>query len=164
MWYQLMANPILMIQLIQVIRTQESYFSMLNKFIFVLVGALLVACSSNYSGDLRAPMQVASTPLAASMPVKSAASEPELVGGWAPVFFTGFDKPQLASIADGINQGRIKHAVISYPTRMQTLAGRIHDYLQQQTKQVIVMKSVELKDTDQVKYDLKQVIVTLYFN
>lgn len=137
---------------------------MLNKFIFVLVGALVVACSSNNSGDLRAPMPVASAPLAASMPVKSAASEPELVGGWAPVFFTGFDKPQLASIADGINQGRIKHAVISYPTRMQTLAGRIHDYLQQQTKQVIVMKSVELKDTDQVKYDLKQVIVTLYFN
>ena len=47
---------------------------------------------------------------------------------------------------------------------MQTLAGKIHDYLQQQTKQTIAMKSVELKDTDQVKYDLKQVIVTLYFN
>jgi len=26
------------------------------------------------------------------------------------------------------------------------------------------MKSVELKDTEQVKYNLKQVIVTLYFN
>ena len=69
-----------------------------------------------------------------------------------------------AHIADGINQGRIKRAVVSYPTRMQTLAGKIHDYLQQQTKQTIAMKSVELKDTDQVKYNLKQVIVTLYFN
>lgn len=137
---------------------------MLNKLIVMLIGALLIACSSNNGGDLKAPMKVASVPLVASMPVKSVASEPELVGGWAPVFFTGFDKPQLANIADGINQGRIKRAVISYPTRMQTLAGKIHDYLQQQTKQVIVMKSVELKDTDQVKYDLKQVIVTLYFN
>ncbi len=137
---------------------------MLNKFILTVVGVLLIACSSNSGMVTNVDKQASSTPLVASAPLKSAASEPELVGGWAPVFFTGFDKPQLVNIADGINQGRIKRAVISYPTKMQTLANKIHDYLQQQTKQVIVMKSVELKDTDQVKYDLKQVIVTLYFN
>lgn len=130
----------------------------------MVVGVLLIACSSNSGVVTNIDKQVSSTPLIASAPLKNAASEPELVGGWAPVFFTGFDKPQLVNIADGINQGRIKRAVISYPTKMQTLANKIHDYLQQQTKQVIVMKSVELKDTDQVKYDLKQVIVTLYFN
>jgi hypothetical protein len=47
---------------------------------------------------------------------------------------------------------------------MQTLANNIRDYLQTNTGQKISMKSVELKDTEQVKYNLKQVIVTLYFN
>ena len=134
---------------------------MLNKVMIGLIGFILIGCSSNSNVSIS---KIASAPENASMPVKSAASEPVLVGGWAPVFFTGFDKTQLANIADGINQGRIKRAVVSYPTRMQTLAGKIHDYLQQQTKLTIAMKSVELKDTDQVKYDLKQVIVTLYFN
>ena len=134
---------------------------MLNKVMIGLIGFILIGCSSNSNVSIS---KIASAPENASMPVKSVASEPVLVGGWAPVFFTGFDKTQLANIADGINQGRIKRAVVSYPTRMQTLAGKIHDYLQQQTKQTIAMKSVELKDTDQVKYDLKQVIVTLYFN
>lgn len=134
---------------------------MLNTVMLGLIGFLLIGCSSNSNVSVS---KIASAPENASMPVKSAASEPVMVGGWAPVFFTGFDKTQLANIADGINQGRIKRAVVSYPTRMQTLAGKIHDYLQQQTKQTIAMKSVELKDTDQVKYDLKQVIVTLYFN
>ncbi len=134
---------------------------MLNKVMIGLIGFILIGCSSNSNVSIS---KIASAPENASMPVKSVASEPVMVGGWAPVFFTGFDKTQLANIADGINQGRIKRAVVSYPTRMQTLAGKIHDYLQQQTKQTIAMKSVELKDTDQVKYDLKQVIVTLYFN
>jgi hypothetical protein len=134
---------------------------MLNKVMIGLIGLILIGCSSNSNVSVS---KIASAPENASMPVKNAASEPVMVGGWAPVFFTGFDKTQLANIADGINQGRIKRAVVSYPTRMQTLAGKIHDYLQQQTKQPIAMKSVELKDTDQVKYNLKQVIVTLYFN
>lgn len=134
---------------------------MLNKVMIGLIGFILIGCSSNSNVSIS---KIASAPENASMPVKSVASEPVMAGGWAPVFFTGFDKTQLANIADGINQGRIKRAVVSYPTRMQTLAGKIHDYLQQQTKQPIAMKSVELKDTDQVKYDLKQVIVTLYFN
>lgn len=134
---------------------------MLNKVVIGLIGLILIGCSSNSDVSVN---PASSAPVNASMPLKSVASEPVMVGGWAPVFFTGFDKTQLANIADGINQGRIKRAVVSYPTRMQTLAGKIHDYLQQQTKQTIAMKSVELKDTDQVKYDLKQVIVTLYFN
>lgn len=126
-----------------------------------LIGLILIGCSSNSDVSVS---KVSSAPVNASMPVKSAASDPVMLGGWAPVFFTGFDKSQLDNIVAGINQGRIKRAVVSYPTRMQTLAGKIHDYLQQQTQQTIAMKSVELKDTDQVKYDLKQVIVTLYFN
>ena len=134
---------------------------MLNKVLIGLIGLILIGCSSNSNVSVS---KISSAPVNASMPLKSAAIEPVIIGGWAPVFFTGFDKTQLANIADGINQGRIKRAVVSYPTRMQTLAGKIHDYLQQQTKQMIAMKSVELKDTDQVKYDLKQVIVTLYFN
>ena len=134
---------------------------MLNKVVIGLIGLILIGCSSNSDVSVN---PASSAPVNASMPLKSVASEPVMVGGWAPVFFTGFDKTQLANIADGINQGRIKRAVVSYPTRMQTLAGKIHDYLQQQTKQTIAMTSVELKDTDQVKYNLKQVIVTLYFN
>ncbi|MBX9866216.1 MAG: hypothetical protein K2Y14_04825 [Burkholderiales bacterium] len=134
---------------------------MLNKVMIGLIGLILIGCSSNSDVSVS---KVSSVPVNASMPVKSAASDPVMLGGWAPVFFTGFDKSQLDNIVAGINQGRIKRAVVSYPTRMQTLAGKIHDYLQQQTQQTIAMKSVELKDTDQVKYDLKQVIVTLYFN
>lgn len=134
---------------------------MLNKVMIGLIGLILIGCSSNSDVSVS---KVSSAPVNASMPVKSAASDPVMLGGWAPVFFTGFDKSQLDNIVAGINQGRIKRAVVSYPTRMQTLAGKIHDYLQQQTQQTIAMKSVELKDTDQVKYDLKQVIVTLYFN
>lgn len=134
---------------------------MLNKVMIGLIGLILIGCSSNSDVSVS---KVSSAPVNASMPAKSAASDPVMLGGWAPVFFTGFDKSQLDNIVAGINQGRIKRAVVSYPTRMQTLAGKIHDYLQQKTQQTIAMKSVELKDTDQVKYDLKQVIVTLYFN
>lgn len=100
-----------------------------------------------------------------SAPISSVESTNEQkVGGWAPVFFSGYSQNQVNDIIDGLNQGRIKKAVVSYPTKMQTLAQKIHDNIQTHTTVNIPMESVELKDTDQVKYDLKQVIVTLYFN
>lgn len=132
---------------------------MVRKITLLIAVAGLFACSSN-GGSLDVKN---STQEVASAPIKQNASEP-IIGGWAPVFFTGFDKKELDQIVDGISTGGIKRAVVSYPTRMQTLANNIRDYLQTNTGQKISMKSVELKDTDQVKYNLKQVIVTLYFN
>ncbi len=132
---------------------------MVKKVILLIAVAGLFACSTNSGGiNTKSSVQEAS-----SAPIKQNASS-EMVGGWAPVFFTGFDKSELDQIVEGVNAGRIKRAAISYPTRMQTLANSIRDYLQTNTGQKITMKSVELKDTDQVKYNLKQVIVTLYFN
>lgn len=92
-----------------------------------------------------------------------AESKPVILGGWAPVFFTGYDTKQLNQIVDGMNENRIKHVVISYPIQMQTLANKIHDYLQNKTKQQIPMEAVKLQNTEQVTYNMEQVIVTLYF-
>ncbi|RTL12636.1 MAG: hypothetical protein EKK54_03155 [Neisseriaceae bacterium] len=134
---------------------------MVKKFSLLIAATSLLACSNNDGGGVI--NNTNSVQKVSSAPVKQDASSP-MVGGWAPVFFTGFDKDQLNQIVDGINEGRVKRAAISYPTKMQTLANNIRDYLQANTGQKIIMKSVELKDTDQVKYNLKQVIVTLYFN
>lgn len=132
---------------------------MVKKITLLVAMAGLFACSSNGGGvDNKNSIQEVS-----SAPIKQNASSP-MIGGWAPIFFTGFDKDELNQIVDGVNAGRVKRVAISYPTKMQTLANNIRDYLQTNTGQKITMKSVELKDTDQVKYNLKQVIVTLYFN
>ena len=115
---------------------------MVKKITLLVAIAGLFACSSNGGGvDSKNSIQEVS-----SAPIKQNASSP-MIGGWAPVFFTEFDKDELNQVVDG-----------------QTLANNIRDYLQTNTGQKITMKSVELKDTDQVKYNLKQVIVTLYFN
>jgi hypothetical protein len=132
---------------------------MVKKITLLITVAGLCACSSN-GGSLDVKN---STQEVSSAPTKQNASE-AILGGWAPVFFSEFDKSELNQVVDGINTGRIKRTVVSYPTRMQTLANNIRDYLQTNTGQKISMKSVELKDTEQVKYNLKQVIVTLYFN
>jgi hypothetical protein len=132
---------------------------MVKKITLLVAIAGLFACSSNGGGvDSKNSIQEVS-----SAPIKQNASSP-MIGGWAPVFFTEFDKDELNQVVDGVNAGRVKRVAISYPTKMQTLANSIRDYLQINTGQKITMKSVELKDTDQVKYNLKQVIVTLYFN
>jgi hypothetical protein len=132
---------------------------MVKKITLLVAIAGLFACSSNGGGvDSKNSIQEVS-----SAPIKQNASSP-MIGGWAPVFFTEFDKDELNQVVDGVNAGRVKRVAISYPTKMQTLANNIRDYLQTNTGQKITMKSVELKDTDQVKYNLKQVIVTLYFN
>ena len=86
-----------------------------------------------------------------------------VIGGWAPVFFTEMDNVQLDNISYGLNHQTIKRVTISYPTKMEALAEQIHDYLEEKTHIDIPLQTIELKDTDQVKYNLTQVIVTLYF-
>ena len=122
----------------------------MNKIMLVL-SFILAACSS--SQQPARPEQQA-----------PAVVSPTLIGGWAPVFLVSFDRVQLDSIAQGLKEQRIKRAVISYPTKMQNLAEQIHVYLESASAQKIPLKSIELKDTSQVKYNLTQVIVTLYFN
>ena len=121
----------------------------------------LAACSTSHTPttpNISIPIVAES-----AHPTESQVSQINPIGGWAPIFFVNFDQKQLDGIADGLNKGTIKRAVIVYPTKMQTLAGKIHDYLQTKTTQNLSMRSVELHDTDQVVYDLTQVIVTLYF-
>lgn len=119
--------------------------------------AFMVACSNSHQ-----PKTAAVTN--SSNQTKSSAEDSAVIGGWAPVFLTNMDESQLNDIADGIKSKRIKRVVISYPTKMEPLAQDIHDYLEEKTDVDIPLKSIELKDTDQVKYNLTQVILTLYFN
>lgn len=90
-------------------------------------------------------------------------SENKMVGGWAPVFFVNYDQTQLSDIADKMKNGVVKKVVVSYPKKMQPLAKKIQNYLQQTTSQQVTMDYLELKDTEQVSYNMSQVIVTLYF-
>lgn len=116
----------------------------------------MVACSNSH--------QPVNTPKTSATDINKSDSQPEVVGGWAPVFLTNMDESQLDDIAEGIKSNRIKRVVISYPTKMEPLAQEVHDYLLKKTNVDIPLKSIELKDTDQVKYNLTQVILTLYFN
>lgn len=87
----------------------------------------------------------------------------KLIGGWAPVFFTKYDQTQLLDIADKMKVGTVKKVIVSYPKKMQSLAAQIQGYLQKNTSQKVAMNSLDLKDNDQVSYNMNQVIVTLYF-
>lgn len=126
------------------------YFFLCGCFIF------MVACSNSH--------QPINTPKTSATGINKSDSQLEVVGGWAPVFLTNMDESQLDDVADGIKSNRIKRVVISYPTKMEPLAQEVHDYLLKKTNVDIPLKSIELKDTDQVKYNLTQVILTLYFN
>lgn len=119
--------------------------------------AFLVACSNSHEPKTSATTNSINQ-------TQSPAENTQIVGGWAPVFLTNMDESQLNDIADGIKTNRIKRVVISYPTKMEPLAQDIHDYLLKKTNVDIPLKSIELKDTDQVKYNLTQVILTLYFS
>lgn len=123
----------------------------MKKLIIFLLSYILLACSANpsdnkFNADTNAMKQ-----------------REGKVGGWAPVFFTAMDEDKLDSIAAGLKDKSIQRVVITYPTKMQDLAIQIHDYLENKTHQNIPLKTIELKDTTQVKYNLTQVIVTLYF-
>lgn len=152
----------------------------MNKMLSIsLVGGVLLASCSTTSNKLADSCAdnphlskcIASSPVA----VSSARSESQdvinsiesddtqLVGGWVPTFFSWFDTKQLDNIVEGMSERRIAKVVISYPSKMQTLANKIQNYLQSDTNQKVEMQSIELKNTDQVSYNLTQVIVTLYF-
>lgn len=87
----------------------------------------------------------------------------QLIGGWAPVFFSDFNTQELNKIVYGMKNKKIKKAVISYPKTMNELALKIQTYLQNKTRQKIAKQLVELQNTAQVQYNITQVIVTLYF-
>lgn len=137
----------------------------------VLFGGILIvglaSCSTATFDCTKVPtangcsQMIESNPLPESSAVIESA--PTLVGGWAPAFFSGFDTKKLDSIVDGMNENRIKHVVVTYPPQMQTLANKIHDYLHNKTKQQIPMEIIKLQNTEQVTYNMEQVIVTLYF-
>lgn len=152
----------------------------MNKILSIgLVGGVLLAGCSTTSDKLKdscadnpqLPKCIASSPVTASSDSSESqdmmngveSDEAKIVGGWAPTFFSWFDTKQLNNIVEGMSEGRISRVVISYPSKMQTLANKIQNYLQSDTNQKVEMHSIELKDTDQVSYNLTQVIVTLYF-
>ncbi len=128
------------------------------------ISAIVCACSTSSLPITTIESVNSNSVIVESKDPANLVESPVMVGGWVPVFFSGYNQNQVNDIVNGLNQGRIKKAVVSYPTRMQTLALKIHDNIQKNTTVKIPMESVELRDTDQVKYDLKQVIVTLYFN
>ncbi|MEN9946899.1 MAG: hypothetical protein RLZZ293_1285 [Pseudomonadota bacterium] len=132
----------------------------------LLAGASLslLACSTNHNSTTIPEKSMSSSPLATpQINDKLDGSESGVVGGWAPVFFTEMNQTKLDDIVTGMRSGRIKRATISYPTKMQSLAIKIYNYLEASTEQKITMQAIELKNTDQVQYNLTQVIVTLYF-
>lgn len=85
-------------------------------------------------------------------------------GDWEPLFFDEFDQEELDKIVLDIKNAQIKKISISYPTKMDELAHQIHAYLVKKANIRIPLKASELKDTDQVKYHLTQVLVILYFD
>lgn len=148
---------------------------MMRKFLIsmmtgILSAGALIACSSVNERPkmslLPATISSESAPVLLDNASDSTSESSPMVGGWVPVFFNQFDKPELDNIATDLNSGRVKQVAISYPTKMQPLANKIKNYLQTNTNKTkaISMNAVELKDTDQVTYNLTQVILTLYFN
>ena len=105
---------------------------------------------------------------AQSLIESSAVNQPQAAAvsgtsNWIPMVFIDFDTIALSSLADNLKTGKVKRAAIIYPSKMKTLAQRIQRYLEDQTNQDVPMMNVELRNTEQVQYDLSQVIVTLYF-
>lgn len=125
----------------------------------ILVASALFACASK---DKPVNNIVNNTPTVEEVMVVED-GDVKMVGGWAPVFFSNYDKPQLLDIANKMKDGVVKKVVVSYPKKMQPLAKKIQNYLQNTTSQKVTMDSLELKDTEQVSYNMTQVIVTLYF-
>ena len=134
-------------------------------FSVLMIGLVGCSTTSNIAGDCsKNPSASGCVGVESEFAVESDVERPAtLVGGWAPAFFSGFDTKKLDDIVDGMNQKRIKHVVVTYPPQMQTLANKIHDYLHNNTKQQIPMEIIKLQNTEQVSYNMEQVIVTLYF-
>lgn len=137
----------------------------MKKISIALCLLALIGCSS----DKPLPVSVADNyALQQSLVESGSASQPmtAAVNGssnWIPMVFVDFDTATLATLADNLKAGKVKRAAIVYPSKMKTLAQRIQRYLEDQTNQDVPMMNVELRNTEQVQYDLSQVIVTLYF-
>lgn len=137
----------------------------MKKVVVVLSLLALVGCSSNK------PLSTSVTDnyaLQQSLIESSAVNQPQAAAvsgtsNWIPMVFIDFDTIALSSLADNLKTGKVKRAAIIYPSKMKTLAQRIQRYLEDQTNQDVPMMNVELRNTEQVQYDLSQVIVTLYF-
>lgn len=132
----------------------------INFLLGSLVAAVTMGCATNSSAVV--------APTSESMAVMAGATSEStsvsgFVGGWAPAFFSEFNKKELQEIVTGIQEGRISKVVVSYPTQMNKLAVQIHDYLQSVTKGNIQMEAYELANTDTVTYNMSQVVVTMYF-
>lgn len=136
-----------------------------KKIVVVLSLLALVGCSSNK------PLSTSVTDnyaLQQSLIESSVTNQPPAAAvsgspNWIPMVFVDFDTTALSSLADSLKTGKVKRAAIIYPSKMKTLAQRIQRYLEDQTSQDVPMLNVELRNTEQVQYDLSQVIVTLYF-
>lgn len=132
----------------------------------ILCAVVVVSCASsneNFVTEKPTPVSNAAVSNPESGELLEESSNSELVGGWAPAFFNSYDEPQLVDIAQKMNDGVVKKIVISYPKKMQPLAAKIQSYLQKKTAQSIQMNVLDLQDTDQVSYNMTQVILTLYF-
>ena len=137
----------------------------MKRIIFLWCLLVLIGCSSNKSFSvlvdndfsIQQPSLESGVNVGRTSVVNGSSS-------WTPMVFSDFDESALAVLADNLNTGKVKRAAIVYPSKMKTLAQRIQNYLEIQTKQDVPMLSVELRNTEQVQYDLSQVIVTLYFN
>lgn len=133
---------------------------LLKFLVAVLMVIGMISCATQNTHSIADP-KIDASDVSAESDIN--VSESQMVGGWAPAFFSVFNKKELQDIVDGINEGRVKKATISYPTQMSSLAVKIRDYLQAQTNSKIQMEKVELANTDTVTYNMKQVVVTLYF-
>lgn len=129
----------------------------------MLVASIICACATKSKlGNYPAPSSNMAL-VEESANISSDDSHGKAIGGWAPVFFAKYDQAQLSDIAAKMEDGVVKKVIVSYPKKMQPLAKKIQSYLQQTTSQKVTMDYLELKNTDQVSYNMSQVIVTLYF-
>lgn len=144
----------------------KTEWGIIVKKIVVLLSLLaLVGCSSNkpLSTSITDNHVLQQSLTESGVANQSSTAVVNSVPNWVPMVFVDFDTTALSLLADNLKTGKVKRAAIIYPSKIKTLAQRIQRYLEDQTSQDVPMMNVELRNTEQVQYDLSQVIVTLYF-
>ncbi len=86
------------------------------------------------------------------------ATEPELVGGWYPLFFQSYDQHKVNLI---IQDNTAKRIVVLYD-KNKDLADKIIANIQSKTKITIERSQKVPKDDKTTQYNHDQVVVTVY--
>ncbi len=88
----------------------------------------------------------------------------QMMGGWAPVFFTHYDGEQVSNIIRLLKNKKVSSISITYTPEVESLALRINETIYSATGTIINMSKLQPQDSKDVQYNHHQVVVTLFFN